>query len=214
MALVQRGISGRGQVIDAAMVDGASYLGTFIHYARDSGLWSGPRGRNLLDSGCPFYDTYETKDKKWLAIGCLEPEFYKEFISRLGVPKETLPAQMDVKRWGELRKIIGTAIQSKTRDEWVAIYGETDACVTPVLEVGEWAQDPHTVARGGVRTVNVDGQKRLIPAPAPRLEGGEVQDDEHEVSNGENTRAILSELGYSKEDVDRLVGEKIVKESP
>jgi alpha-methylacyl-CoA racemase len=164
-ALLERERSGQGQVVDAAIVDGASSLAAYLLGLRANGRWGDERGTNLLDSGAPFYDVYETADGKWLAVGALEPKFYAEFVRRLGLDGDGLPPQYELSRWPELRARFEARIKERTRDEWAATFEGSDACVAPVLNFPEAAAHPHLAARGTI--VERDGV--LQPAAAPRL---------------------------------------------
>ncbi|WP_081998604.1 CaiB/BaiF CoA transferase family protein [Sinomonas humi] len=164
-ALLSAARTGRGQVIDAAMVDGVAALTAKLQGLRAAGLFSDEPGTNFLDSGAPFYDTYECADGRYVAVGALEPDFYREFVSRLDVATEGWPAQDDRARWPELRGLIAQAIGSKSRDEWQRVFAGTDACVTPVLSFDEAAVDPHNAERGLYEVVG----GVLHPAPAPRF---------------------------------------------
>jgi alpha-methylacyl-CoA racemase len=164
-ALVERSISGQGQVVDAAMVDGASMLAAPTFAFLGAGIWRDRRGENLLDSGCPFYDTYETADGRHVAVACLEPQFFAEFAGLLPLADDLAKAQYDMARWPEMRRAIADRLREKTRDEWAALYEETDACVAPVLSLAEAPQHPHNRARDLHRTA--DGLTR--PGPAPRF---------------------------------------------
>jgi alpha-methylacyl-CoA racemase len=164
-AVLEARSSGRGQVLDAAMVDGVALLTAKIQGLRAAGLYSDEPGTNDLDSGAPFYDTYRCADGRYLAVGALEPDFYREFVSRLGVVPDDWPEQGDRAQWPRLRELIGTALAQRTRDEWAAVYRGTDACVTPVLTFDEAAQHPHNAEREVYR--RVDGV--LHPRPAPRF---------------------------------------------
>ncbi|NEW26659.1 CaiB/BaiF CoA transferase family protein [Nocardia cyriacigeorgica] len=164
-ALVEAARTGRGQVIDAAMVDGVAVLTAKLQGLRAAGLFSDEPGTNFLDSGAPFYDTYQCRDGRYLAVGALEPDFYREFISRLGVDTTDWPGQDDREQWPRLRELIAAAVAERTRDEWEQVYRGTDACVTPVLTFEEAAEDPHNRARGLYRRVG----EVLQPAPAPRF---------------------------------------------
>lgn len=163
--IIEARSSGRGQVVDAAMVDGASLLATMFHGMLAAGHWSGERGRNVLDSGAPWYDTYQTKDDKYVAIGAIEPKFYAELIARLGLPAKALPRQYDHARWPELRALFAAAFRARTRDEWCAIFEGSDACFAPVLSFVEARGHPHAVTREAF--VELDGIPQ--PAPAPRF---------------------------------------------
>ncbi|MCO8269516.1 CoA transferase [Actinoplanes sp. TRM 88003] len=164
-ALVERSRSGLGQVVDAAMVDGSALLTTFLHGMIGGGSWPGGRGANLLDGGAPFYDTYETADGAFVAVGAIEPPFYQALLAGLGLDDEVLPDQYDRSGWPELRARFTSRFASRSRDEWTRVFAEADACVAPVLTPAEAPAHPHNRAR---RTfVDVDGVTQ--PAPAPRL---------------------------------------------
>ncbi|MBY6367499.1 CaiB/BaiF CoA transferase family protein [Rhodococcoides corynebacterioides] len=162
-ALVERASSGRGQVIDAAMVDGTVALSHMIWGWRGIGMWSDERGANLLDTGAPFYDTYETADGKHVAVGALEPQFYAALLQGLGLDPTALPHQLDRARWPELRATFTDVFASRTRDDWAATFDGTDACVTPVLTFGEASSHPQMAARENL--VDVDGITQHAPAP-------------------------------------------------
>lgn len=162
-ALFERQTSGRGQVVDAAMVDGAASLMSMFHGLLAAGGWSGPRGGNLLDGGAPFYGVYETADGQHVSIGSLEPKFYAELVRRLGLGEKFLRLQGDVSQWPALREAIAAAVRERTRDEWSALLEGTDVCFAPVLKLGEVHRHPHAVARGTY--VEVAGV--VQPGPAP-----------------------------------------------
>ncbi|MEE2059117.1 CaiB/BaiF CoA transferase family protein [Rhodococcus artemisiae] len=163
-ALVERSTSGRGQTIDAAMVDGAGMLGQMIWAIRGEGQWGEP-GTNMFDGGYPHYDTYETADARYMAVGALEPEFFRQMITGLGLDAESVPGPTEPARWGELREILTVTFRTRTRDEWTKIFGDLDACVTPVLDYDEALVDEHLRARSGL--IEVGGVPQ--PAPAPRF---------------------------------------------
>lgn len=166
-ALVERQRSDRGQVVDAAMVDGAALLMAPLFGAFASGFWSAERGTNLLDSGAPFYDCYECADGGWVAVGALEPQFYAALLEGLGLADATdLPDQHDRSRWPELRERFAAAFRTRSRDEWADHFAGVDACVTPVLDMGEAPHHPHAVARRAFADVEGVAQ----PAPAPRFD--------------------------------------------
>lgn len=162
-ALLERQVSGRGQVIDAAMVDGASLLGQMMWAFRATGMWSDVRGVNFLDSGAPYYDVYETADGKYMAVGAIEPQFYAELLKGLGLDAADLPGQGDITRWAELKQIFTDTFAAKTRDEWTAVFDGTDACVSPVLTFGEAPGEPHMAARANL--VEIDGVRQAQVAP-------------------------------------------------
>ncbi|KAK4451890.1 CoA-transferase family III domain-containing protein [Podospora aff. communis PSN243] len=143
MALVARGTTGKGQVVEQNMVDGASYLATFVRFAQGTVTGNRPRGENLLDGGCPFYDTYETKDGEYMAVGALEPHFYREFLKGLGLQgtKWDGKGQGERERWDEMRRVFADKFKKRTRREWEQVFDGTDACCTPVLGYGEMRGD-------------------------------------------------------------------------
>ncbi|MFD4294976.1 CaiB/BaiF CoA transferase family protein [Rhodococcus sp. NPDC058505] len=162
-ALVERQTSGKGQVIDAAMVDGTLALSHMIWSFRGTGLWSDERGVNMLDTGAPYYDTYETADGKYMAVGAIEPQFYAELLRLLELDPAALPGQNDRNGWPDLRKILTETFLSKTRDEWAVIFDGTDACTTPVLTFAEAPDNAHIAARGSL--VELDRVVQHRPAP-------------------------------------------------
>src|SRR5215211_743357 len=164
-ALLEAARSGRGQVVDAAMVDGAALLTTQLHELLAAGLWTDRRGANLLDGGAPFYGVYETADGRHLAVGALEPQFWAELLERLGLDAAELPAQLDRNGWPELRERLAALFRTRPRDEWCELLAGTDACVAPVLGLGEAPAHRHNRARGTF--VDVGGV--VQPAPAPRF---------------------------------------------
>ena len=155
--------TGEGQVVDAAMVDGAALLMSLFHSMSSIGMWREEAGVNLLDSGTPFYDAYRTADGKWLAIGCLEPQFYAEWLRISGLDGADLPEQFDLAGWPVLRERFAEVVATRTRDEWAALVDGTDACVAPVLSMSEAPAHPHLAARGTF--VEVDGMVQAAPAP-------------------------------------------------
>ncbi|GAB3129406.1 CaiB/BaiF CoA-transferase family protein [Tsukamurella serpentis] len=164
-ALYERSVSGKGQVIDVAMVDGASLIGQMQWDFRGQGIWSDERGVNTLDGGAPFYDTYECADGKYLSVGAIEPQFFAELLVKLGLNAEDLPAQLDQARWPELRAAIDAALRTRTRDEWAEIFFDSDACVAPILTFAEAPDHPHMAARGNLQQVG----EAMAPMPAPRF---------------------------------------------
>ncbi|MDN3252982.1 CaiB/BaiF CoA transferase family protein [Streptomyces mutabilis] len=156
--------TGTGQVVDAAIVDGTAHLSSMIHGMLAAGTWQDRRGANLLDGGCPFYGTYETADGRYMAVGALEPRFYAEFMELLGIP-EHAPARDDMARWAELREAVAARFKSRTRDEWAAVFADSDACAAPVLTLREAPHHPHLAAR----STFTDHDGITQPAPAPRF---------------------------------------------
>ncbi|MFD9570019.1 CaiB/BaiF CoA transferase family protein [Streptomyces sp. NPDC059982] len=155
---------GRGQVVDAAIVDGTAHLTAMIHGMVAAGGWQDRRGANLLDGGCPFYGTYETSDGLYMAVGALEQQFYDTFVDLLGIGEQA-PARKDLARWGELRESVAARFKSRTRAEWTEVFEGTDACVAPVLSLREAPHHPHLAAR----STFTDFGGITQPAPAPRF---------------------------------------------
>ena len=164
-ALWERQSSGKGQVIDAAMVDGSSVLIQMMWAMRASGMWSDVRGTNMLDGGAPYYDTYECADGRYVAVGAIEPQFYAAMLAGLGLDAATLPPQNDVTRWPELRAVLAEKFAGHDRDHWAKVFADSDACVTPVLAFGEVDTEPHITERHTF--YETDGG--LQPLPAPRF---------------------------------------------
>jgi len=199
-ALVDALRSGKGQVVDAAMVEGASLLAAMFSGMLAAKRWSEARGENTLDSGAPWYDVYETKDGRYVSIGAIEARFYAELLERLGLTGENLPDQHDRARWPELRARFTTAFRSRTRDEWCAAFEGSDACFAPVLSFSEARRDPHNVARGAY--IEVAGVAQ--PAPAPRFSRtpGEVRRPPPE--RGQGGREALADWGFDEAAIARL----------
>lgn len=173
-ALAARAATGEGQVVDAAMVDGASYLMTMIYRYRAAGAWVDERGRNALDGGLPWYDTYPCADGGHVAVGPLEPQFYAELVRILGLPETWLTAQGDPSRAEDLRALLTATFATRSRDAWAALFAGSDACVTPVLSLAEAPVGEHLAARGTF----VEHRGAPVPAPAPRFSGTPARRDE------------------------------------
>ena len=199
--------SGRGQVVDAAIVDGVASLLAPIHALIGRGWWRDRRGVNLLDSGCPFYDVYETADGRHVAVAPMEPTFYGEFLRLLGLGDETLPAQWDIAGWPRLRDRFSTVFRAKTRDEWMEIFDGTDACVAPVLSLQEAVADRQAHARG---TYVIDGD-RVQPAPAPRFSRTSPRAPGRPPACGRDTRAVLAEVGLGDDAITGLLAAGVVR---
>jgi alpha-methylacyl-CoA racemase len=193
-ALVERQSSGRGQVVDAAMVDGVATLSAMLWSFRAQGLWSDARGTNPLDGGAPWYDTYACKDGRHLAVGPIEPQFYAAMLERLGLSGADLPSQLDPAGWPALREAFTAAFASRTRDEWAEVFDGVDACVTPVVELAEAGAQPHLAARGTL--VEVDGV--LQPAPAPRFSRTPARQPPAPGQPGADTAAVLRDWGIDR----------------
>jgi alpha-methylacyl-CoA racemase len=199
-ALIEAQRSGQGQVVDAAMIEGASLLTTMIWGMQAAQKWSDVRGGNVLDSGAPWYDTYATSDNRYVAIGAIEPKFYAELLERLGLANAALPDQNDRTGWPVLRARFAAVFATKTRDEWCRVFDGSDACVAPVLTFAEAARHPHFAARSSHVTVGTVTQ----PAPAPRFSRtpGAVRRPPPE--RGARGREALAEWGFADDEIERL----------
>jgi alpha-methylacyl-CoA racemase len=199
-ALFEAQRSGKGQVVDAAMVEGASLLTTMFWGMQAGQRWSDARGENVLDSGAPWYDAYETSDGRHVAIGAIEPKFYAELLQRLQLAGEALPAQHDRAGWPRLRERFAGVFRTRTRDEWCRAFEGSDACFAPVLTFAEAAQHPHAVARSAYVTVG----KVTQPAPAPRFSRtpGSVRRPPPE--RGACGRDALVDWGFAGAEIDDL----------
>jgi alpha-methylacyl-CoA racemase len=204
-ALVERGRSGKGQVVDAAMVDGAATLMAFIHGFYAGGGW-GERGTNLLDTGAHFYDTYETKDGKYVSLGSIEPQFYAELLRLTGLDKETLPHQMDRAQWRPMKQRLTALFKTKTRDEWCKLMEGTDVCFAPVLTIPEAYEHPHNIARKTF--VDVAGVKQ--PGPSPRFSRTPGEIKRPPPHPGQHTQEALADWGIGAEDVAKLRNAKAI----
>ncbi|GAA2163795.1 CaiB/BaiF CoA transferase family protein [Actinomadura napierensis] len=206
-ALLEARTSGRGQVVDTAIVDGTAHLSTFIHGFLAGGLWQDQRGVNFLDTGAPWYDVYETADGKHMAVGAIEPQFYAEFVKRLGVDTDGLGDQQDRAGWPEMRERFAAAFKAKTRDEWTEVFVPSDACVAPVLSMNEAKEHPFNTARD----VFPERAGHRQPAPAPRFSRTATDTDGLPVLPGGQTRAVLEDLGF--DDVDALLADGAVAQA-
>ncbi|HUY47698.1 MAG TPA: CaiB/BaiF CoA-transferase family protein [Streptosporangiaceae bacterium] len=204
-ALLERERSGRGQVVDAAMVDGAALLAAFIHGLRAAGGWRDERGSNVLDGGAPFYDTYQTADGKFVAVGALEPKFYAELLIRLGLDTAGLPSQYDRSGWPALRAQFTRVFAERTQAEWAAVFDGSDACVAPVLSMADAPGHPHNAARGTF--IDVGGV--VQPAPAPRFSRTPSATPDPPPRPGRDTEAVLTSLGYSPTEITALLDQHI-----
>jgi alpha-methylacyl-CoA racemase len=192
--------SGTGQVIDAAMVDGSAVLMTMMWGLKAIGFWDETLGVNVLDTGAPFYDTYETSDGKFISLGSLEPQFYAELLARTGLDQEDLPHQMDREGWPRLQERFTALFKSRTRAQWCEILEETDACFAPVLTMSEAAQHPHVVARGTI--VERDGVAQ--PAPAPRFSRTAPEVQRGAPWPGQHTDEALADWGFESAEIAKL----------
>lgn len=202
-ALFEKSRSGKGQVVDAAMIDGASMLAAPFFGFLAAGLWREGRGSNLLDSGTPFYDTYQCADGGFVAVACLEPQFFAEFCRLLPLPEEFASAQYDRGRWPAMRAAIADRMATRGRDDWTALFEATDACVAPVLSLAEAPAHPHNRARG----VHAAVGRMTRPNPAPRFSRTPT------ALSGEAARdaaATLAGFGIDPAEAERLAKDGIV----
>ena len=190
-AVIEAKTSGKGQVVDAAMTDGSAILMAMFNSLHAMGMWSTKRASNLLDSAAHFYDTYETKDGKYVSIGSIEPQFYALLMEKAGLDKETFGFQMNQKEWPNMKEKLVAIFKAKTRDEWCEIMEGTDVCFAPVLDFLEAQQHPHNVARQTY--IDVDGM--MQPAPAPRFSRTESEVQYGSRAAGEDTDEVLKEWG-------------------
>jgi alpha-methylacyl-CoA racemase len=201
-ALLNARASGQGQVVDAAILDGTALLSAMTHAIRYSGDWTAPRGENLFDGGAPYYGVYECADGGWLAVGAIEPKFYAELVSGLGLAAQLpLEAQNDRAQWPRQRELIATTISGRTRDEWAAAFAGSDSCVAPVLSPGEVLAHPHLAARHVFS--NVDGL--VHPEPAPRFSRTPGARGSAAPLVGEHTEAVLADFGLSESSIAGLI---------
>ena len=202
-AMLEAKVSGRGQVVDAAMVDGVSLLMTVVHGRRLMGMWSDERGTNYVDSGAPFYNVYETSDGKYVAIGAIEPKFQSELFRAVGVDLDGIDVPVtavDRTSWIELRRRLEAVFRTRTRDEWTEVLRDTDGCFSPVLSLGEVAEYPHHRARDSFP--KVDGVPQ--PAPAPRFSRTRPTIRRSPPEPGEHTLRALQDWGFDREEVQTL----------
>src|SRR6516165_4094607 len=205
-ALWEAARSGQGQVVDAAIVDGASSLTALLHGLMAAGQWTDRRGVNFLDTGVPWYDTYRTADSEWMAVGALEPKFYTEFARLLGLSDDVAAFRDDPSMWPRLREAIAQAFATRTRADWTAVFEGTDACVAPVLSLTEAARHPHLAARSTF--IDVGGVTQ--PAPVPRFSRTVPPTPTPPPAIGANTVDVLRDWGIA--DIDRLIDAGVVQE--
>jgi alpha-methylacyl-CoA racemase len=206
--LLSANASGAGQVIDAAMVDGVALLMGSIVGLFAGGRWNMQRGANLIDSGAPFYDTYETRDGRFVAVGALERRFYGELLIRCGV-RDRWPDRLNASCWPDMRQELAAAFRARTREEWAEVFKDSDGCVTPVLTLEEVAEDPHIAARG---IYSVAGGA-LDFAPAPRFSSTQTAAPPGpNAAPGGHTLEILTELGYDQAARERLLSAGAIRD--
>jgi alpha-methylacyl-CoA racemase len=209
-ALYERQRSGQGQVVDAAMVDGVSSLAAIFHGLHAGGQWTAGeagRGRNLLDGGAPFYDTYACADGRHVAVAALEPKFFAELLERLDLDRAWAARQYDRRAWPELRTALAQVLASRPRDEWAARFATGDACLAPVLTLAEARSHPHAQARGAFLDVAGVAQ----PAPAPRFSRSVPGQPRPAPEPGADTAAVLAEAGFSTDELAALTAAGVIR---
>ncbi len=199
-ALLEAQKSGKGQVVDSAMVDGAAALMSMFFTMRSYGGFQEQRGSNILDGGAHFYDTYETSDGKYISIGAIEPQFYNLLLEKIGVDRDHFSAQMDATKWPQYKESLTSVFKCKTRDEWCEILEGTDVCFAPVLSIWEAPNHPHNQARDTF--VDIDGM--VQPAPAPRFSRTVAEISSGPRPAGEDTSAVLAEWGFDQTAINKL----------
>jgi len=205
-AIYERTRSGLGQVVDAAMVDGAALLTTMFHEIRSLGLWNDERGTNSMDSGAHYYNVYQTSDGEFVSVGAMEPHFYRSFMKGLGYPDESIPPQDDQSQWVSLTQNVAEIFRSKTRAAWLDIFEGTDACVTPVLTLEEATGHRHNRARETF--VEVGGV--MEPAPAPRFSRTPPSVPSPPPGPGVHGTGALLRWGLTQPEIDQLIENGVV----
>jgi alpha-methylacyl-CoA racemase len=199
--------SGKGQVVDAAMIDGSAVLMTMMYGLRGAGIWTDDRGGNLVDGGAHFYDTYETADGKYVAVGSIEPQFYALLLKHTGTEKDpALQNQLDTTKWPELKERFAEIFKTKTRDQWCEIMEGTDVCFAPVLSMDEAKDHPQNKTRETF--IEVEGV--LHPAPAPRFSRTPPAQPTTPPAVGEHTEQVLADFGFSEEAIQGLKAAEVV----
>ena len=199
-ALLEAKASGRGQVVDAAMVDGAALLMAPIYAMLARGRWKAERGANMLDGAAPWYDTYQCADGRWVAVGPIEPRFFALAAEKLGLDAARFGDRMDPANWPALREALAAVFRARTRDDWTALFEGTDACVAPVLDLREAPSHPHNAARG----VFTERDGAVQPAPAPRFDRTTAEPGLPPPLRGEHTEAVLADWGFGAAEIAAL----------
>lgn len=205
-AMLEAQKSGTGQIVDAAMVDGAATLMAMFFTMKAAGMYSDERGTNLLDGGAHFYDSYETADGKYISLGSIEPQFYALLVEKAGLDKEDFSNQMDQGKWSELKEDLIQLFKTKTRDEWCEIMEGTDICFAPVLSLSEVADHPHNKARATFAEL----EGILQPTPAPRYSRSTVSLTHASRMAGEDSRVVLAQYGYAEDRIDKLIEDGVI----
>ncbi len=205
-ALLKAEKTGQGDIVDASIIDGTASLMSFIHGMAGRGQWQAQRAANLLDGAAPYYRCYETADGKYMAVGCIEKQFFTEMMDRLPIDKDEYGKQNDFSKWSAQHEMLAKVFASKSRDEWEAIFALTDACVTPVLNYQEAATHPVNVKRNAY----IQNGSWNHPQMAPRFSGSAIYDEFTLTPKGSDGHKILNELGYDENDITKLADANIV----
>ncbi len=198
--IIEARASGRGQVIDAAMTDGSALLMAMMYGLKSARRWSNERGTNMLDSGAHFYDVYQCADEKWVAIGSIEPQFYRLLLEKTGIEDTDFQSQMDASLWPRLKEKLALLIKTKTRDEWCELMEGSDVCFAPVLDMDEAPRHSHNRERSTF--IEIDGVTQ--PAPAPRFSRTSPETPTPPDRVGQHTQEVLSEWGLSASEIEEL----------
>lgn len=207
--IIEARTSGKGQVVDCAMIDGAASLMTMFYGMKAAGMWSPERDSNLLDGGAHFYDTYECADGQWLAIGSIEPQFHALLIKGLGLPDDAFGSYMDRTKWPEFSRRVAEIVKTKSRDDWMKVFDGTDACVAPVLSMDEAPGHPHNAAR----STFVEAFGMVQPGPAPRFSRTAGAVNGPPALAGKHSTDVLSSWGVDPEQVKRFVAAGVVSQT-
>lgn len=209
-ALLETKNSGKGQVVDAAMIDGAATLMASTFAANQVGFWTDERGTNLLDSGAHFYEVYETADKKYISLGSIEPQFYAALLSKLGDDAKYFEQQFDSANWPAMKERLAAIIKGRTRDEWDAVFEGANACYAPVLSMAEVRHHPHHRARGSF----IDDGEVWQPAPAPRFSRTKAEIHRGAATIGQHTEEIMREFGFTDEEISARLESRAIHTHP
>ncbi|HOZ27704.1 MAG TPA: CaiB/BaiF CoA-transferase family protein [Hyphomonadaceae bacterium] len=207
--IIEARTSGKGQVVDCAMIDGAASLMTMFYGMKAAGMWSPERDSNLLDGGAHFYDTYECADGQWLAIGSIEPQFHALLVKGLGLPDDAFGSYMDRTKWPEFSRRVAEIVKTKSRDDWMKVFDGTDACVAPVLSMDEAPGHPHNAAR----STFVEAFGMVQPGPAPRFSRTAGAVNGPPALAGKHSTDVLSSWGVDPEQVKRFVAAGVVSQT-
>lgn len=205
-AILEATRKGKGQIVDSSMVEGSAALMAMFFSMRNEGSYNGLRGSNLLDTGAPFYEVYETRDGGYMAVGCIEPQFHALFLAGLGIDPAAYGEQLDRSRWPGQRTQLAETFRQKTRDEWAAIFEGSDACVSTVLDMNEAQRHSHNLARGSF----VDVAGHMQPAPTPRFSRTVPPTPKPAGAVGEDSEIVLRDYGFQAAEIEKLKANKVI----